>query len=130
MASFARDFEGRDPNAVILVVEDELFVRLMAIDAIEDAGYEAVGVETGDEALTLLDSRDDIGLLFTDIKMPGEIDGLELAARVQARWPALPILLTSGHLFHGDASMPRTIPFLQKPYRARTLIAEISRLGV
>lgn len=130
MSEFAHDFEDRDPKAVILVVEDELFVRLMAIDAIEDAGYKVVGVETGDEALTLLDSRDDIGLLFTDIKMPGEIDGLELAARVRARWPALPILLTSGHLFHGDASVPATIPFLQKPYRAGTLIAEISRLSV
>lgn len=123
------DFEDHDSKRVILVVEDELFVRLMAIDAIEDAGYGVVGVETGDEALTLLDSRDDIGLLFTDIKMPGEVDGLQLAARVRARWPRLPILLTSGHLYHGDASVPATIPFLQKPYRAGALIAEISRLS-
>ncbi|KKC27902.1 chemotaxis protein CheY [Sphingomonas sp. SRS2] len=123
------EFEDHDPKAVVLVVEDELFVRLMAIDAIEDAGYDVVGVETGDEALTLLDSRDDIRLLFTDIKMPGKVDGLELAERVRERWPALPILLTSGHLYQGDASMPATIPFLQKPYRAGTLIAEIDRLS-
>lgn len=129
MSGIRHDFENSDSRALVLVVEDELFVRLMAIDAIEDAGYDAVGVETGDEALTLLDSRNDIDLLFTDIKMPGEVDGLELAARVRARWPKLPILLTSGHLYHGDASVPASIPFLQKPYRASALIAEITRLS-
>ena len=127
MSEIHHDFENK--NAVILVVEDELFVRLMAIDAIEDAGYDVVGVETGDEALILLASRGDIGLLFTDIKMPGKVDGLELTAQVRARWPALPILLTSGHLYHGDESVPATIPFLQKPYRASALIAEIARLS-
>lgn len=129
MSEIRHDFGSRDPKPVILVVEDELFVRLMAIDAIEYAGYDVVGVETGDEALTLLDSREDIGLIFTDIKMPGKVDGLQLAAHVRERWPRLPILLTSGHLYHGDASVPATIPFLQKPYRAGALIAEIGRLS-
>lgn len=129
MSEVPHDFKNHALRAVVLVVEDELFVRMMAIDAIEDAGFGAVGVETGDEALILLDNRDDIGLLFTDIKMPGEIDGLQLATRVRERWPALPILLTSGHLYHGDDRVPATIPFLQKPYRAGALIAEISRLS-
>lgn len=114
---------------VILVVEDELFVRLMAVDAIEDAGYVAVEAEDAEQALALLDGRDDIDILFTDIKMPGKFDGLSLAQRVRERWPSLPIILTSGHLYQSDVRMPGSIPFLQKPYRAATLIAELGRLG-
>jgi CheY-like chemotaxis protein len=116
------------PDLTVLVVEDELFVRLMAVDAIEDAGYVAIEAEDADQALAMLDHRDDIDILFSDIKMPGTLDGLALAAMVRERWPSMPIILTSGHLYASDIKMPLSVPFLQKPYRAGTLLAEIARM--
>lgn len=119
--------EGRE--IIVLVVEDELFVRLMAVDAIEQAGYVAIEAEDAHQALEVLGNRDDIDVLFSDIKMPGTIDGLGLAAQVRQRWPSIPIILTSGHLCRGDFNMPPSVPFLQKPYRAGALIAELARVS-
>lgn len=117
----------RSEEVVVLVVEDEPFVRLMAVDAIEDAGYVAIEAENADRALTLLGERSDIAVLFSDIKMPGKLDGLGLAAAVGERWPDIQVVLTSGHLYRGDIALPASLPFLQKPYRARELIAELDR---
>ena len=114
---------------VVLVVEDEFFVRLMAVDAIEDAGYVAIQAENADSALALLGERSDIAVMFSDIKMPGALDGLGLAAAVSERWPGIQIVLTSGHLYREDIDLPATLPFLQKPYRARELIAELDRVS-
>jgi len=124
----SRNVKPADNDKVVLVVEDELFVRLMAIDAIEDAGYTAIEAEGADQALALLDDRDDIGVVFSDIKMPGSLDGLALAATVRERWPDIAIIMTSGHLYREDVDMPFSVPFLQKPYRARALIAELARV--
>ncbi|MBO9379103.1 response regulator [Sphingomonas histidinilytica] len=115
-------------KATVLVVEDELFVRMIAVDAIEDAGYATIEAQDADQALILLEVHDEIDLVFTDIKMPGTIDGLGLALRVRERWPGLPLILTSGHLRQEDATVPASVPFLQKPYRAATLLAELARL--
>jgi CheY-like chemotaxis protein len=120
-------FSVRD-RTTILVVEDELFVRMMAVDALEDAGYTAIEAQDADQALILLEVRDDIDIVFTDVKMPGEIDGLGLATRVRQRWPEVAILITSGHLLREDAVLPPSVPFLQKPYRATTLLTELDRL--
>jgi CheY-like chemotaxis protein len=122
-----RKFSTRDQTTV-LVVEDELFVRMMAVDALEDAGYTTIEAQDADQALILLEVRDDIDLVFTDIKMPGAVDGLGLAMRVRERWPDLPVILTSGHLYREDTMLPASVPFLQKPYRAATLIAEMGRM--
>lgn len=113
---------------LVLIVEDEHFVRMMAVDALEDAGYSTIEADTGDQALTLLDQRDDIELVFTDIRMPGQVDGLDLARRVHESRPATPVILTSGHMFQGDRDIPASTPFLQKPYRAAALIGELERL--
>lgn len=115
-------------RATVLIVEDELFVRMMAVDALEDAGYLTVEAQDADQALILLEVRKDIDLVFTDIKMPGEVDGLGLARRILERWPDIPVILTSGHLYREDTMMPPSVPFLQKPYRAATLIAEMGRM--
>lgn len=115
-------------QTTVLVVEDELFVRMMAVDILEDAGYSTLEAQDADQALILLEVRDDIDLVFTDIKMPGAVDGLGLALQVRERWPDLPIILTSGHLYRDETMMPASVPFLQKPYRAAALIAEMERL--
>lgn len=113
---------------LVLVVEDEHFVRMMAVDAIRDAGYATIEAEDGDRAIALLDQRDDIELVFTDIRMPGKIDGLDLARRIRESRPATPVVLTSGHMFEGDSEIPTSTPFLQKPYRAAALIGQLNRL--
>lgn len=117
--------DGRRP--VILVVEDEAIVRHLAVEAIEEAGYVAVEAEDADAALRLLESRA-IDAIFTDVRMPGAMDGQQLAAHVRAGHPDLPILLTSGHRQEECASATPGVLFLQKPYRATILIATLAAL--
>jgi CheY-like chemotaxis protein len=74
-------------NPAILVVEDELLLRLMAVDIVETAGFEALSAGTADEALAILEARADVRLVFTDVQMPGSMDGLRLAHAVRDRWP-------------------------------------------
>lgn len=102
----------------VLVVDDELFVRMMAVDAIIDAGYQALEAGDADEALEILETHS-VDVVFTDIKMPGSIDGLALAGLVQQRWPHIHVIVTSGHMTLPD--LPCDTVFLQKPYRTATL---------
>ena len=82
------------PN--VLVVEDEMILRMRAVDIVEDAGFCPSEAINADEAISVLESRSDISLLLTDIQMPGSIDGLKLAHAVHERWPSIKIILVSG----------------------------------
>ena len=82
------------PN--VLVVEDEMILRMRAVDIVEDAGFCPIEAINADEAISVLESRSDISLLLTDIQMPGTIDGLKLAHAVHERWPSIKIILVSG----------------------------------
>jgi CheY-like chemotaxis protein len=73
-------------QAKVLVVEDEMVLRMRAVDIVEDAGFTAVAAVNADEAISILEARSDISLLFTDIQMPGSMDGLKLAHAVHDRW--------------------------------------------
>ena len=117
----------RNRNLVVLVVDDELFVRMMAVDAIEDAGHSTIEASDADEALGFLEQRSDIDVVFTDIKMPGTMDGLGLASLIRGRWPDLHVILTSGHLTIED--MAGGTPFLQKPYRTSTLTERLDAVA-
>lgn len=112
----------------VLLVEDEATVRMIGSDALEDAGYEVVDAESADEALLLLESMDDVAVLFTDIRMPGSMDGLELARLVHDRWPAMKILLTSGDTWPPKSLIPDDGRFIPKPYEIDRLQDEIGRL--
>ena len=101
---------------VILVVDDEAAVRMVAVDLFEDLGCEVVEAASGAEALTLLEQRPDITLMFTDCRMPG-MSGPELADIAAARWPHLRIVLVTG--YHAMSSP--TWPLVWKPYDARTI---------
>jgi CheY-like chemotaxis protein len=85
---------GKSP--VVLVVEDEALLRMLAVEVLEEAGFIAIEARDADEAIVLLESRTDITLLFTDINMPGSMDGLKLAHAVRERWPPIKILVVSG----------------------------------
>src|SRR5947199_9078934 len=89
--------------ANVLVVEDEMVLRMRAVDIVEDAGFTAVEAVNADEALSILESRSDISLLFSDIQMPGTMDGFKLARAVQDRWPALKVILVSRQIKLPDA---------------------------
>ena len=109
--------------AVVLVVEDEMLLRMRAVDMVEDAGYTSVEAVDADEAVAILESRSDIALMFTDIQMPGSMDGLELAQTVHKRWPPIKIILVSGQLKLTDIEIPADSRFFGKPLEAKALIA-------
>jgi CheY-like chemotaxis protein len=113
---------------VILVVEDEFLIRLAAVAALGHAGFEALEAGNAEEALPLLAHRADIALLFTDINMPGRMNGLELAFEVRRRWPAIGLLLTSSNARPNDLRMLGLARFLAKPYMAAELVATIDAL--
>lgn len=101
---------------VVLVVEDELLVRMNAVDMIEETGFEVIEAANADEAILILEARDDITVVFTDIDMPGSMNGLKLAEAVRGRWPPIKIIATSGYYVVPDAELPTGSCFLPKPY--------------
>ena len=84
-------------RTTVLIVEDEILLRMDATEALESAGLVVVEAGSADEAILILEQRDDINLIFTDIHMPGSMDGLKLAHFVKDRWPPIRIIATSGH---------------------------------
>src|SRR5580698_7104041 len=107
----------------VLVVEDEMMLRMRAVDMVEDAGFKPVEAVNADDALAILESRSDIELLFTDIQMPGSIDGLKLAYAVHERWPLIKIILVSGQLKLTDGDKPADSRFFGKPVDVKHMIA-------
>jgi two-component sensor histidine kinase/ActR/RegA family two-component response regulator len=120
------DPTGPSPN--VLVVEDEMVMRMRAVDIVEDAGFTPVEAVNADEALSILESRSDISLLFTDIQMPGSMDGLVLAHAVHKRWPSIKIILVSGQVKLSDADKPANSRFFGKPLEVTQMIAELQEM--
>src|SRR5271169_4081410 len=112
----------------VLVVEDEMMLRMRAVDIVEDAGFTPIEAVNADEALVILESRSDIELLFTDIQMPGSMDGLKLAHAVHERWPSIKIILVSGKLTLTEAEKPIHSRFFGKPLEVKQMIAEIQEM--
>jgi CheY-like chemotaxis protein len=101
---------------VVLVVEDEFLLRMDAVDMIAGAGFEVVEAANADQAIEILESRADITVVFTDIQMPGSMDGLKLARAVRGRWPPIKIVATSGRVRIEPEDLPDGGRFLPKPY--------------
>src|SRR5712672_715754 len=112
----------------ILVVEDEMMLRMRAVDIVEDAGFTPIEAVNADEALAILESRADIALLFTDIQMPGSMDGLKLAHAVHERWPSIKIILVSGQLTPTEVEKPTNSRFFGKPLEVKQMIAEMQEM--
>ncbi|WP_349643094.1 sensor histidine kinase [Bradyrhizobium japonicum] len=111
------------PN--VLVVEDEMILRMRAVDIVEDAGFHPVEAVNADEAIAILESRSDISLLFSDIQMPGSMDGLKLAHAVHDRWPAIKIVLVSGQVKPSEAEAPADSRFFRKPLAVEEMISQL-----
>ena len=101
---------------VVLIVEDELLLRMDAVDMIAGAGFEVVEAGDADQAIEILETRRDITVIFTDIQMPGSMDGLKLARAVRGRWPPIKIVATSGRALIPETDLPEGGRFLPKPY--------------
>jgi two-component sensor histidine kinase/DNA-binding NarL/FixJ family response regulator len=112
----------------VLVVEDEMMLRMRAVDIVEDAGFTPIEAVNADEALAILESRSDIDLLFTDIQMPGSMDGLKLAHAVHERWPSIKIILVSGQLTPTEVEKPINSRFFGKPLEVKQMIAQMQEM--
>jgi CheY-like chemotaxis protein len=113
---------------VVLIVEDEFLLRMDAVDMIAAAGFDVVETGDADEAIGILESRRDITVVFTDIQIPGSMDGLNLARAIRGRWPPIKILATSGLVDVGEKDLPEGGRFLPKPYHPRQLARVLREL--
>ncbi len=105
-----------------------MVLRMRAVDIVEDAGFTAVQAVNADEAVAILESRSDISLLFSDIQMPGSMDGLKLAHAVHERWPGIKIILVSGHVKVSETDRPADSRFFGKPLEGKQMIAELQEM--
>jgi CheY-like chemotaxis protein len=115
-------------RSVVLVVEDDFLLRMDAVDAVRAAGFEPVEAGNADEALAILEVRPDIRLVFTDVQMPGSMDGLKLAKFVKDRWPPIKIFATSGLIHVREEDLPEGGRFLPKPYRPEQIVGTLREL--
>jgi len=113
---------------IVLVVEDELVIRLAALAMVRIAGFEAVQAANADDAIRILEARDDIRVVFTDINMPGSMDGLKLAAAVRDRWPPIEFIVTSGQRTPAAGDLPERSLFIGKPYSNFQVVRALKEL--
>ncbi len=113
---------------VVLIVEDELLIRMDTAETVEAAGFEVVEAENADDAIAILAARNDIHLVFTDVHMPGSMDGLKLAHFVRNRWPPVKIVATSGRARPAEGDLPDGARFVQKPYTATEITSVLREL--
>lgn len=107
----------------VLVVEDEAMIREFAGEDLKEAGYQVLLASNADAAVGIMEARQDIGLVFTDVTMPGSMDGLQLAICVKSRWPQVHIVVTSGKSW--PAGIPAGALFIPKPYLGRDIVDAI-----
>jgi DNA-binding NtrC family response regulator len=113
------------PADAVLVVEDETLIRLLIVAELSDAGFIVFQAANSAAAIAVIEANPRIRLIFTDIDMPGSMDGLDLAAAVHDRWPQLSIIVTSGHTQISAADMPCGETFFAKPYDAGAVAVAI-----
>ena len=106
---------------LVLIVEDEFFIRLSAAEMVRELGFEVVEAVDADHAIELLETTADIAIVFTDIQMPGSVDGLGLLAIIRNRWPPIALVVTSGQIEPAVEDLPAGARFLAKPYLQRQL---------
>jgi CheY-like chemotaxis protein len=115
-------------TSLVLIVDDDFLVRMHAVFLLEEAGFATLQAGSADEAIGLLEARKDIKVVFTDINMPGSMDGLRLAHAIRHRWPPVELVLTSGYARVRDEDMPERGLFLGKPYAPAELVGMIRSL--
>jgi CheY-like chemotaxis protein len=110
---------------LVLIVEDQAIVRLVAASMLQDAGFDTLEADTAENALEVLEHNADVRVLFSDVQLPGAMDGLDLARTVHDRWPGIGLLLTSGGVRVREDEMPDDGSFLPKPYDRDRMVAAV-----
>ena len=113
----------------VLVVEDESLVRVVALEAINAAGFRAYAAANADEAISILERQCDIRVVFTDINMPGSMDGIRLAHCVRERWPPVQFIVTSALSKFRGAELPSGSVFVSKPYSPEQIVRKIEKMA-
>ena len=117
-----------EERAVILVVEDEVLIRMAAVQMLEDAGFVVLEAGNADDAISVLENRTDVRAVFTDIHMPGTWDGMRLARMIRDRWPPIHLIVTSGLRHPINDELPPGGRFIGKPYNPAHVIAIVREL--
>ena len=118
-------------NCVVLVVEDEMLIRLGTCEALADAGFEIIDVQHADDAVAVLHDRGrEIHAMFTDVQMPGSMDGVELVHLSRRSWPWIALLITSGQTRPRLEDMPQGSRFLSKPYHPAHVVTHLREMVV
>ena len=121
----AGELEGRP---VVLVVEDEVLVRIVQVDILREAGFRVSEAQDADEAFEMLRSRPEILAVLTDVDMPGSLNGFEFARLVKQGWPEVGVLAISGKTQPAPGDLPEGVEFVQKPVRPAALVDRIRRV--
>lgn len=112
----------------VLIVEDEFLLRMDAVDSIERAGFTVYEASNADQAIRILEAHHDIRVVFTDINMPGSMDGLKLAHYVRGRWPPIKLIITSGHPLPSGGELPEGAGYFTKPYQLEKITSSIMEI--
>lgn len=115
-------------KAVVLVVEDSTIIRMGAVDLVLAMGYEALQASNADEAIAILESREDVDLVFTDVQMPGTMDGIKLSHYIRKRWPPVRLIVASGAAILQESSLPSGSRYFSKPYDDHSITDAMARL--
>jgi DNA-binding NtrC family response regulator len=113
-----------DPKT-ILVVEDEPFIRMSTVGALEDAGFWVLEAQNSAEALDILSRHPEVSIMVTDVRMPGRMNGLALVAQVRIDHPAIRAIVVSGNTSAEQASDAGALGFVAKPYLAQTMLQAV-----
>jgi two-component system, response regulator PdtaR len=122
------DNSQTNETRTVLLVEDEAILRMVAADILEEGGFTVLQAPDASSALRVLETKPGVDVLFTDIQMPGALDGVELARVVHERWPDISLLLTSGRCQLDRDQVPDDGRFFSKPYTSQKLLDEVQRV--
>jgi CheY-like chemotaxis protein len=120
--------QSTNKKPVVLVVEDDELIRINAAEMVRDLGFDVIEAAHADEAIALLETTTEIAVVFTDIQMPGSMDGLRLVAVVRERWPPVALLVASGQMQPRPVDLPLGARFVSKPYLPRQLKTHLTAL--
>ncbi|TNC07670.1 response regulator [Methylobacterium terricola] len=120
--------KSTDPNRLVLVLEDDPAMREMAVALLEETVLDVVTCDTGDDAVALLRDRGaEVAMVFTDVSLPGTMDGVDLARTVQTLWPSIRLVVTSGQAGAHVEALPDDVVYMQKPWRALDVLVQVDR---
>jgi two-component system, response regulator PdtaR len=129
LSRFFLSMNPDDKTPIVLVAEDEALVRQLSVCELEDAGYRVIEAANAGQAIAILETGVPIDVLFTDVNMPGGMDGIHLVHLVHNRWPDVRLIVTSGRADIPEEELPDEGEFIRKPYRLSEMSQMVGRLA-